>query len=84
MTDALKFLPALESIWSDTLALERVDRTGNFFELGGDSFMVTTVMLHIEEKFGTILDPLELFNHPILQDFSARVQELVETGDRGA
>ena len=64
-------------IWAEVLQLESLGPTDSFFELGGDSVMLTIMALQVEEAFGVVLDPAIVFDAPTLAEFSAQVQGLV-------
>jgi thioesterase domain-containing protein/acyl carrier protein len=52
----------LAGIWIRLLGLERIPRTADFFELGGDSLRAVTLFLNIQEYFGREL-PLSTLAH---------------------
>ncbi|MGO3986802.1 amino acid adenylation domain-containing protein [Pseudomonas sp. SAS7] len=60
----------LAAIWADVLKLERVGLTDNFFELGGHSLLATSVIVRIQEQAGVAAELKELFEYPVLGDFS--------------
>ena len=60
----------MADIWADLLAVESVQPTDNFFKLGGDSLMATNLVVMVEQRFGLRMDPIEVFNTPILADFA--------------
>jgi acyl carrier protein len=61
------------SIWCAVLGHEEIGPEDNFFQLGGDSVMVMSVLLRVEESFGIYLDPGEVFDAPTLGQFASRV-----------
>jgi acyl carrier protein len=66
---------ALASIWSDILGKPGVGPDDDFFMLGGDSILVMTLVMRVEEEFSLFLDPGELFDHPTLKTFAARIAQ---------
>jgi acyl carrier protein len=58
------------------LEVEEVDANRDFFELGGDSLKATELLFVIEESFGIVLDPVEVFERPRIADFIAYVVSL--------
>ncbi|MGV6477760.1 amino acid adenylation domain-containing protein, partial [Azotobacter vinelandii] len=63
------------AIWAEVLGVERVGLTDNFFELGGHSLLATQVIARIREQLGIDMALRELFELPILADFSQGAQE---------
>ncbi|WP_394543881.1 non-ribosomal peptide synthase/polyketide synthase [Azorhizophilus paspali] len=63
------------AIWAEVLGVERVGLTDNFFELGGHSLLATQVIARIREQLGIDMALKELFELPILADFSQGAQE---------
>lgn len=52
----------LAGLWSELLGLERIPRSADFFELGGDSLRAVTLFLQIQQRFGKEL-PLSTLAH---------------------
>ncbi|MBZ5494749.1 MAG: amino acid adenylation domain-containing protein, partial [Acidobacteriia bacterium] len=61
-------------IWSDILGVKRVGRWDNFFDLGGHSLLAVRVATWIRHRLGLEVAISELFAHPDLADFAAKVQ----------
>ena len=76
MSQSVKFAEAIGRIWGEALGVETVAATDDFFELGGDSVMVTIMALQVEEAFDVIVDPGLVFEHPTLAEFAAQVAEI--------
>lgn len=51
-------------IWRDVLGVESISSEDNFFEIGGDSHLLTQVHRHLTERLGATLTAVELFNFP--------------------
>ncbi|MDG2528908.1 phosphopantetheine-binding protein [Caulobacter endophyticus] len=66
----------LAAIWADALGVETVAAEQDFFELGGDSVLVTIISLQVEELFDIVVDPALVFEHPTLGAFAAAVETL--------
>lgn len=67
-------------LWSEVLNVSDVSGTDDFFALGGHSLAAMTVLNAVEQSFAVELDGIgEMWDHPTLDAFSARVAEL---GDR--
>ncbi|BBP75832.1 non-ribosomal peptide synthetase [Pseudomonas sp. Ost2] len=65
----------LAAIWADVLKVERVGLDDNFFELGGHSLLVMQVMVRIRDQLHIEVSLNELFELPVLADFSRAVQQ---------
>jgi len=64
----------IAAIWADVLKLEKVGLNDNFFELGGHSLLATSVIVRIQEQAGVAAELKELFEFPVLADFSRRLE----------
>jgi len=62
------------AIWADVLKLEKVGLTDNFFALGGHSLLATSVIVRIQEQAGVSAELKELFEFPVLADFSRQLE----------
>jgi thioesterase domain-containing protein/acyl carrier protein len=52
----------LAEIWRQVMMLDAVGTADDFFELGGDSFMATTIAAEIEATFGVEFAPGDIIN----------------------
>ncbi|MGR3897800.1 AMP-binding protein, partial [Pseudomonas sp. 1176_21] len=66
----------IAAIWQHVLGCERIGLHDNFFELGGHSLMVIRVMSRMQLDVGIQVSPHELFQFPVLGDFTAQVAQL--------
>jgi phosphopantetheine binding protein/AMP-binding enzyme len=64
---------ALVQIWAPILQLEHVGREGSFTALGGESLAVEEMLAAVEARFAVRLTYQDLFDHPTLAQFAARV-----------
>jgi acyl carrier protein len=62
------------AIWKKLFALDEMGADADFFSLGGDSMAATALMLYVEDAFGILLDPMEVFETPGLEEFALKVQ----------
>ncbi|WP_338460409.1 non-ribosomal peptide synthetase [Azotobacter vinelandii DJ] len=65
----------IAAIWAEVLKVERVGLSDNFFELGGHSLLATQVIARIREQLGIDMALRELFELPVLAEFSQGAQE---------
>lgn len=54
----------LISIWKDILGISNISNDSDFFELGGDSLQMMTVLFRISQDMGIELDPGVIFDGP--------------------
>jgi len=64
---------AVASLWQELLGAERVGRRDDFFELGGHSLLAVRLVSRLRQAMGVEVPLGELFSHPQLADFSARL-----------
>jgi acyl carrier protein len=62
----------LRELFATVLAqpLDRVSEQCDFFEAGGDSLALVSLLLAIERHFQVSLDPLAIYDHPVLSDLA--------------
>lgn len=76
MSQPTDFVSVIGRIWSEALGVEQVAPADDFFELGGDSVVVTIMALQVEEAFDLVVDPGLVFEHPTLAGFAAQIAEI--------
>jgi acyl-coenzyme A synthetase/AMP-(fatty) acid ligase/acyl carrier protein len=62
---------ALADIWREVLAVERIGRADDFFDLGGHSLAALRVVEMVSESLGVTLRADALFDAPTLADLAA-------------
>jgi amino acid adenylation domain-containing protein len=90
--DSLQLEPVVESgsltpieeilagIWGEVLRLPVVGRTGNFFNLGGHSLLVTQVLARVREYLKVELPVRSIFAAPTLEQLARVIQEQISAG----
>lgn len=53
----------IAEIWAEALKAERVGRTDDFFELGGDSLLAISVVLRLQEEFETEISARDIMEN---------------------
>ncbi|MCZ0950749.1 AMP-binding protein, partial [Pseudomonas syringae pv. tomato] len=71
----------LAAIWADVLKIERVGRSDNFFESGGHSLLAVQMLVRVREQLQHEVSLKDVFEQPVLADFSATLQE--KNGESG-
>jgi amino acid adenylation domain-containing protein len=66
---------ACAAAWREVLQLERVGAHDNFFDLGGDSLLMTQVRSRLERELGRPLSIVELFRYPTVRSLAVFVDE---------
>jgi len=56
-------------IWAELLHLDEVNPEDNFFEMGGDSLMILTMLFRVSDVLGVELRPEALMDAPTLNGF---------------
>ena len=60
----------INTIWRETLRLDRVERDDNFFELGGDSLLATIIVSRMREELGVEVSLVTLFDNPTVAELA--------------
>ena len=68
----------LAAIWAELLGLERVGRDDRFFEVGGNSLVITRLGFAVKEAFGVTANVGDLYGLHSLRDMAAFVQAQCE------
>ncbi|MEZ3179521.1 amino acid adenylation domain-containing protein [Streptomyces pimonensis] len=63
----------IAEVWCEALGLERVGAEDNFFDAGGDSLRLTSVVATLRERFGLQVTRLDMFGHPTVRAMAAHV-----------
>ncbi|HET7462077.1 MAG TPA: amino acid adenylation domain-containing protein, partial [Longimicrobium sp.] len=73
----------LAGIWADVLGVERVGRRDGFFELGGHSLRAVQAVARVRRALGADVVLTDLFAHPTVESFAARVAGTAPAADGG-
>jgi acyl carrier protein len=60
----------INTIWRETLRLDRVERDDNFFELGGDSLLATIIVSRMRDELGVEVSLVTLFDNPTVAELA--------------
>jgi hypothetical protein len=66
----------LAAIWTETLALARVGRSGDFFQLGGDSLIAAVIAAKVHAALGVELHLASFVDHPTLAALARAIDDL--------
>ncbi|MFE3637482.1 amino acid adenylation domain-containing protein [Streptomyces sp. NPDC059168] len=61
----------IAGIWCEVLGLEEVGAEDNFFDAGGDSLRLTSVVAALRERLGLRVTRLDMFGHPTVRAMAA-------------
>jgi hypothetical protein len=64
-------------VWAEVLGLERVRAADHFFRLGGHSLIALRMVARVRAATLVNVPVRTLFEHPVLRDFAAAVEELL-------
>ncbi|MFE4261104.1 phosphopantetheine-binding protein [Streptomyces sp. NPDC056883] len=71
-------------MWEEVLNSPQEDREQNFFNAGGDSLLVTRVVLRARKTWGIGLDVQAVLDHPVLKDLAEQIDLLVRSAQTPA
>ncbi|WP_406729649.1 non-ribosomal peptide synthetase [Streptomyces sp. GD-15H] len=72
----------IADIWCEVLGLEGVGAEDNFFDAGGDSLRLTSVVAALRERIGLQVTRLDMFGHPTVRAMAAHVSDDTGTAAR--
>jgi hypothetical protein len=61
---ATKLEETIAAVWGDVLNLGHVDRRDNFFDIGGDSLLISQVRASLERDLSRQISIIDLFRYP--------------------
>ncbi|MFF0155975.1 amino acid adenylation domain-containing protein [Streptomyces sp. NPDC005263] len=67
-------------LWADLMGLDEVGVDDDFFELGGDSLLVTRIVTHIAERYGVELRPRDLYLSSTVAELAEIIDEALSPG----
>lgn len=65
---------AIAAIWRDLLQLQRVGANESFFDLGGHSLLLIRAHRLIEDRLGSGLSVIDMFQHPTVASLARRIE----------
>ncbi|GGU44222.1 amino acid adenylation domain-containing protein [Streptomyces coeruleorubidus] len=65
----------IAEVWCEALGLEWVGAEDNFFDVGGDSLRLTSVVATLRERLGLQITRLDMFGHPTVRAMAAHVAD---------
>jgi pyochelin synthetase len=71
-------------IWKEVLGAEQLSVTDNFFEVGGDSLIMTEVLRRINQAQQPPLTIAELFSYPTVQSLASHLHTVAPVQDQPA
>jgi phthiocerol/phenolphthiocerol synthesis type-I polyketide synthase E len=66
----------LADIWAQVLDADAIGADDNFFDLGGDSFRATKLVLRVRREWDIIFNMDAVIDAPALDQMAARIDEL--------
>lgn len=74
----------LAEIWCAVLEVDRVGADDSFFDLGGDSIQVVTVIARVQQLFGVDLSIVAFFDNPTIRKLAGEVDSIRGRGKGAA
>ena len=71
---------AVAAIWSSLLKTDRIGKDSDFFDLGGDSLMVISLLAELESSFNIQLSMKDIMENPVLEKMAV----LIDKADKKA
>jgi len=65
----------LLSMWKDILGTQDISVESNFFEAGGDSLQMMTLLFRISQEVGVEIDPGTVFDNPTVAQLALVVAQ---------
>lgn len=69
----------IHEIWCELLGLDEIDIQSNFFSLGGHSLLASTMLIRLNEQFGTNLPIRIIFSHPTIEGIASLLAPQAQT-----
>jgi acyl-CoA synthetase (AMP-forming)/AMP-acid ligase II/acyl carrier protein len=70
----------LTKLWAEILEVDRVGIHDDFFELGGDSLLVSHVIARVGDVLDAEIEPSHFFEAPTVAEMAARLETLIRAG----
>jgi phthiocerol/phenolphthiocerol synthesis type-I polyketide synthase E len=64
----------LTELWEDLLGIDGIGSEDSFFELGGNSLLLTQLVARIRKTFGVDLALAQLFEEPVIERIAAQIE----------
>ena len=74
----------IASVWCDLLKVEQVSVTGTFFEWGGQSLMLPSMEIQLNELFPNQFAMVDLFQHPTIESLARHLDSQASGGQSGS
>lgn len=81
-TDHSRLLGLVRSAWRDTLGYDTPDEDTSFFDAGGDSFVLISLIGKIAQSSGLTLKAVDVLRAPTMRKQAALLAQLMDD-DRG-
>ncbi|MGW4437004.1 amino acid adenylation domain-containing protein [Streptomyces sp. NPDC004596] len=72
----------IAGVWCEVLGLDEVGAEDNFFDAGGDSLRLTSVVAALRERLGLRVTRLDMFGHPTVRAMAAHAGQDAGAGAR--
>ncbi|MFJ8189259.1 amino acid adenylation domain-containing protein [Streptomyces sp. NPDC096094] len=70
----------IAQVWCEALGLEWVGAEDNFFDVGGDSLRLTSVVATLRERLGLQVTRIDMFGHPTVRAMAVHAARAADAG----
>jgi len=74
----------IAGMWGELLGLKEIDRTADFFDLGGFSLLAARLLMKIQTAFGVRLPAAAVFAQPTVRGMAELIEGAIEREGEGA
>ncbi len=67
----------LLNLWTDVLSCNSINEDSNFFNLGGDSLLITSLIRKVNQAFGVRVPPRKMLAAKTLRDQATLIKEVL-------
>jgi amino acid adenylation domain-containing protein/non-ribosomal peptide synthase protein (TIGR01720 family) len=69
-------------IWANVFGLNKINITDNFYQMGGDSILASTLANHVTKFFKKKLEIRQIFEHPTVLSLAAVIEQAEEQKEK--
>jgi acyl carrier protein len=74
---------AIAEIWTSELAVQSIEMSDNFFDLGGSSVQMLNILFRVQEALLIEVPPAIFFDQPRFGEFCGALAQLLSESSKG-